>query len=49
LVAATVIGAAALMDLNLALAFGIVAVVDGAWGIWRTGPGLRRVLIGGAS
>jgi hypothetical protein len=49
LVAGGAIIVAALMDPRLALALGIVTLVNAGWGIWRTGPGLRRVLSGSAS
>jgi len=45
LVAGGAIIVAALMDPRLALALGIVTLVNAGWGIWRTGPGLRRVLM----
>jgi len=49
LVAGGAIIVAALMDPRLALALGVVTLVNAGWGIWRTGPGLRRVLSGSAS
>ena len=49
LVAGVAIVVATLMDPRLALALAIVTLVNAGWGIWRTGPGLRRVLTRGAS
>jgi hypothetical protein len=33
------------MDPRLALALGIVTLINAGWGIWRTGPGLRHALM----
>jgi glycosyltransferase involved in cell wall biosynthesis len=48
LVAVSLIGVAALTDPRLTIALGIATLADIALGLWRTGPGLRRVLLRGA-
>jgi O-antigen biosynthesis protein len=45
LVAVGAIIVAAVMDPRLALALGIVTLINAGWGIWRTGPGLRHALM----
>jgi len=47
--AACTVGLSVLIDPKLALVFGCLALVDIAWGLWRIGPGLRRVLRGAPS
>ncbi len=49
LLTTAVLGVAALADVRLAVAFGIACVANIALGMWRTGPGLRRVLMRGGA
>jgi len=47
LVVAALIGIGAMTDARLAAAVGVAAIANIAFGMWRTGPGLRRVLTRG--
>jgi hypothetical protein len=48
MVAAAIIGAV-VVDPRLALAMGALTTANIAWGLWRTGPGLRRALVRGSA